>query len=83
LGRYALGSGGGVVIYLLLNALFPGEESFFANFPLWGVDSPYYSVFHFLRYSIFGLWVSAGAPWLFCRTGLAETQVSANSGSTV
>lgn len=30
-----------------------------------------------LRYSLLGLWVSAGAPWLFVRSGLAEREVPA------
>ncbi|MBN1103828.1 MAG: phosphatase PAP2 family protein [Deltaproteobacteria bacterium] len=29
-------------------------------------------LFRFVRYGLLGLWVAAGAPWLFCRLGLAE-----------
>jgi membrane-associated phospholipid phosphatase len=72
LGRYVLGSGGAVALYLFLKTLLPGKDSLFANLSLWGAASPYYDLFHFLRYGVLGFWVSAGAPWLFCRAGLAE-----------
>jgi membrane-associated phospholipid phosphatase len=80
LGRYVLGLGGGAVLYLVLRLLFPGEGSLFANMPLWSAASPYYGLGRFLHYGVLGLWVSAGAPWLFCRAGLAEPAV-VNSGS--
>ena len=29
-------------------------------------------LFRFIRYGLLGLWISLGAPWVFCRMGLAE-----------
>ncbi|MDR0452448.1 MAG: phosphatase PAP2 family protein [Treponema sp.] len=72
LARYALGAAGAALIYLALKALLPGGESLFAGLPFWGASSPYYELGRFLRYGVLGLWVGAGAPWLFCRAGLAE-----------
>jgi hypothetical protein len=80
LARCALGMAGAALLYLALRALFPGGGSLFADLPFWGASSPYSELGRFLRYGILGLWVSAGAPWLFCRTGLAE-QAGTGSGS--
>jgi membrane-associated phospholipid phosphatase len=77
--RYVLGLCGAAVLYLALKLLFPGKGSLFANMPLWGAASPYYELGLFLRYGVLGLWGSAGAPRMFCRAGLAESQL--NSGS--
>jgi len=32
-------------------------------------------VFRYIRYSLVGFWVSAGAPWLFFRFKLAQSQM--------
>jgi membrane-associated phospholipid phosphatase len=72
LARYILGAAGAALLYLALKALFPGEGSFFANLPFWGAASPYLELGRFLRYGALAFWISAGAPWLFCRAGLAE-----------
>jgi hypothetical protein len=29
-------------------------------------------LFRFTRYALLGLWTALGAPWVFCRLGLAE-----------
>jgi membrane-associated phospholipid phosphatase len=57
--RYALGMAGLGFIYLALKKLLPGE------------DSPYYALARFCRYGAAGFWVSALAPALFVRLGLA------------
>ncbi|MDR2785930.1 MAG: phosphatase PAP2 family protein [Treponema sp.] len=80
LARYVLGAAGAVLLYLALKALLPGEESIFADLPLWGAASPYHELGRFLRYGALALWISAGAPWLFCRAGLAERRAGSNSG---
>jgi len=63
---------GMAIIYLGLRLIFPGE----ANILGWGQDSPFYEIGRFIRYGFVGLWVSAGAPWLFMKMRLAA------SGST-
>jgi hypothetical protein len=72
LARYVLGAAGAVLLYLALKALFPGGGSLFGDLPLWGEASPYLELGRFLRYGALAFWISAGAPWLFCRAGLAE-----------
>jgi hypothetical protein len=47
------------LIYLGLKRLFPDESSV------------YYRIGRFIRYSLAGLWSSAGAPWVFLRFHLA------------
>ena len=70
--RYLLGMAVMLVIYQGLRLIFPGEASLFAaKIPAWGQDSPWYELGRFIRYGLVGLWVSAGAPWLFLRLGLA------------
>jgi membrane-associated phospholipid phosphatase len=59
LARYGIGIVVLLGIYLGLSAMFPGEEEAF------------YIPFRFLRYSLIGLWISLGAPWLFSRVRLA------------
>jgi membrane-associated phospholipid phosphatase len=72
LARYVLGASGAALLYLALKALLPGDGSLFAGLPFWGASSPYLELGRFLRYGALAFWISAGAPWLFCRTGLAE-----------
>jgi membrane-associated phospholipid phosphatase len=69
--RGILGFAGTVIIYLGLRLVLPGEASFFAALPPWGEFSPYYELGSFIRYGLLGLWISAGAPRLFLRLGLA------------
>jgi hypothetical protein len=58
--RYLLGLVGVIVLYIGLKMLFPQGENLIAY------------LFRFMRYSLVGLWVSAGAPWLFIRMRLME-----------
>lgn len=76
--RYVIGIAGFLVIYLVLRALLPGGDSLFRNIPGWGEASPYSVLGRFLRYGLLGLWGGVGAPWLFCRLGLASASVSTN-----
>ncbi|MDR1903991.1 MAG: phosphatase PAP2 family protein [Treponema sp.] len=69
--RYILGATGTVCLVQGLKFLLPGEASVFAALPWFGKDSPVYELARFLRYGILGLWVSAGAPWLFLKLNLA------------
>jgi hypothetical protein len=77
--RYVTGIAGFLIIYLVLRALLPGGDSLFRDIPGWGEASPYYTLGRFLRYGVLGLWGAAGAPWLFCRLGLAAASVSPSS----
>jgi membrane-associated phospholipid phosphatase len=70
--RYFTGIAGAGIIYIAMKFLLPGEGSLFAALPGWGFASPYYELGRFLRYGSMGLWAAAGAPWVFCRVGLAE-----------
>jgi hypothetical protein len=58
--RYVVGVLGVGVLWFGLGAVFPrGDELL-----------PY--ILRFARYSLVGLWVSAGAPWLFIKLRLAH-----------
>jgi membrane-associated phospholipid phosphatase len=70
--RSLTGFGGLAVIYLGLRLILPGEGSLFGDIPVWGRASPLYELGRFVRYGLLGLWVSAGAPRVFRRMGLAE-----------
>ncbi len=58
--RFALGVVGVLVFYVGLKAMFPAGESLI----------PY--VLRYLRYALIGVWISAGAPYLFLRLKLAQ-----------
>jgi membrane-associated phospholipid phosphatase len=66
--RFFLGAAGGALIYQGLNALL-GDDSLLTRLPLPGPGN--YELGRFFHYGILGLWLSAGAPWLFLRLGLA------------
>ncbi|MDR1597205.1 MAG: phosphatase PAP2 family protein [Treponema sp.] len=70
--RYGLGIAGCALIYGVLGLVLPGGDSVFSALPFWGAASPYYALGRFIRYGLLGLWVSAGAPWLFLRLRMAE-----------
>ena len=70
--RCLTGFAGMAIIYLGLRLIFPGEGSIFSGFHLWGEASPFYELGRFIRYTVLGLWVSAGAPRIFQRMGLAR-----------
>ena len=86
--RCFMGFLGMVVIYMALRLILPGEGSLFSGIPIWGVASPFYEIGRFIRYSLIGLWASAGAPRVFLRMGLASapaettgTSVNGNSAN--
>ncbi len=58
--RLLPGIAGILVLYLGLRAIFPRGDSFV----------PY--VLRYLRFALIGLWISAGAPWLFIKFKLAR-----------
>jgi membrane-associated phospholipid phosphatase len=59
--RLLPGLAGILILYLGLKAIFPRGDAFL----------PY--VLRYLRFALIGLWVSAGAPWLFLKLKLAQT----------
>jgi hypothetical protein len=61
LARILPGLVGVLVLYLGLKAIFPGGDAFL----------PY--TLRYLRFALIGLWVSAGAPWLFLKLKLARS----------
>jgi membrane-associated phospholipid phosphatase len=69
--RCILGFAGTAAVYLGLRLMLPGEDSLFAGFSQWGKASPYYELGSFIRYGLLGLWISAGAPRVFLKLGLA------------
>ena len=58
--RFLVGTVGNLIIYLGLRAIFPRGDALI----------PY--ILRFLRFALIGLWITAGAPWLFTRFKLAE-----------
>jgi hypothetical protein len=49
-----------LILYLGLRAIFPQGDGFV----------PY--LFRYVRYTLLGMWVTAGAPWLFQKLNLAR-----------
>jgi membrane-associated phospholipid phosphatase len=68
IGRYASGLAGAGILYFGLKAVLPGP------------GTELYALCRFLRYAVLGAWVALGAPWLFCRLGLAEREAPAEAG---
>ena len=58
--RYIVGLIGVVILLYGLDKIFPDGDTLI----------PY--IFRYLRYSLVGFWILAGAPWLFFRIKLAE-----------
>ena len=58
--RYVLGLMGVILFWKGLDVIFPAGEDFIGFF------------FRYIRYSLVGLWISAGAPYLFFHFKLAE-----------
>jgi hypothetical protein len=58
--RFLVGLVGVAILYFGLKLIFPPGDGAF----------PYF--FRYLRYSLVGAWVSAGAPWFFLRMKLAK-----------
>jgi membrane-associated phospholipid phosphatase len=61
--RYAVGLVGVAVFYIGLKMVFPDGEDVVAL------------VFRYIRYTLVGAWVSAGAPWVFSKLQLADSPV--------
>lgn len=53
--RYIAGFVGVAILYFGLKTVFPGGEDMVAL------------VFRYIRYALVGVWISAGAPWLFAK----------------
>jgi membrane-associated phospholipid phosphatase len=68
--RFLLGAAGGALVYLGGKLLLGEDHSLLSRLPVFGTG--YYELGRFLRYSLLGLWASAGAPWLFLRLRLAR-----------
>lgn len=64
-GRLFLGVIGILVIYAGLKAIFPHNEDLVSY------------VFRYLRFSLVGAWISAGAPWVFLKLKLAQKSPAA------
>jgi len=60
--RYVVGMATVGIIYSLPKLLLASVEA----------DGP--PLFRFMRYALLGSWVAAGAPWLFLKIGLAESE---------
>jgi len=58
--RLILGSIGILVLYLGLKVVFPEGDAFFSY------------LLRYVRYSLIGAWITAGAPWVFVRFHLAQ-----------
>jgi membrane-associated phospholipid phosphatase len=81
--RYAIGIAGAAAVYLGLGLVFPGGASLLAGIPGWGEDTVFYELGRFIRCGLTGLWISAGAPRVFLRLGIAgRGDVSAGRGDS-
>jgi membrane-associated phospholipid phosphatase len=60
--RYLVGMASVGIVYALPKLLLASVEA----------DGP--PLFRFMRYALLGAWVGAGAPWLFLKMGLAESE---------
>lgn len=56
--RFLIGIAGLLILYFTLKTIFPKQGDFS------------YSIFYFIRYAILGLWLGAGAPWIFSKLRL-------------
>jgi hypothetical protein len=65
LARFPIGLAGVFVLWYGLGAIFPRGE-FLLSYGL-----------RYLRYALVGFWISAPAPWIFIRLGLAEKETYA------
>jgi membrane-associated phospholipid phosphatase len=67
--RSALGIAGTVLIYAAFGKILAGNE-----------HSSYYRLLYFFRFAVLALWISAGAPWLFCSLRLARNKTEDSPG---
>jgi membrane-associated phospholipid phosphatase len=79
--RFLAGLLGAAIVYQVSLLIFPGGKSLFRAVPFWGGNSPFYDLGLFIRYGLLGLWVSAGAPLIFQRAGLAPAPNDKNAGN--
>ncbi len=61
IGRLLPGLAGLLIIYLGLRAAFPHGDTVVSH------------AFRYLRFALIGLWISAGAPWLFMKLNMARS----------
>ena len=59
--RYLVGLVGLIIVYIGLKVVFPSGENYIAF------------LFRYLRYSLLGFWVSGGAPFIFLKLNLADS----------
>ena len=58
--RYVIGLIGVLIFYMVLGAIFPRGNGFI------------FYLLRYIRYTLVGLWVTGGAPWVFVRFKLAK-----------
>ena len=75
--RIAIGYTAAAVIFLSLRLILPGNESLWQGIPYL---EDFYELGRFIRYGLFGFWVSAGAPRIFQHLGIAEDTFQAEEG---
>ena len=59
--RFVVGLIGVLILYAGLKAIFPSGDTFSAY------------IFRYIRYTFVGFWVSGGAPWVFAKLNLTES----------
>ena len=62
--RFLLGLTVTALIFILFRKIMPVVRG-----------TPFFMIVYFIRYALIGLWVSAGAPWLFCLLRLADKRI--------
>jgi len=65
--RFIIGTAGALTIWMGLKLVFPDDITVVSE------------ILRFVRYGLLGLWVSAGAPFIFLKTGLQEKKKSKNN----
>jgi hypothetical protein len=64
--RFIIGTIGVLVIWMGLKLIFPEDIAFVSE------------ILRFIRYGLLGIWVSAGAPYIFLKVGL-QTKIKQNN----
>ena len=65
--RFIIGTAGALAIWMGLKLVFPDDIAVVSE------------ILRFVRYGLLGLWVSAGAPFIFLKTGLQEKKKNKNN----
>ena len=65
--RFIIGTAGALAIWMGLKLVFPDDIAVVSE------------ILRFIRYGLLGLWVSAGAPFIFLKTGLQEKKKNKNN----